>query len=309
MIAVKFPLAWIDGFDWFFSRAESYLQVALLHNFAPVALVLAVTVLLEIAGRKNWHFRYGSRNFRIDVIYFVFYYSGVYHFLVLAWLYKGFAHLVAGYTPWLQLNLLADAAPVVQILVLYIVGDFIHYWNHRWRHAHRYLWAFHSIHHAQTVMTPMTNYRFHIFDETFVRLCLFVPLVILGANVTMWLWLDFVLAWILLAQHSEWNWSYGGLGRVFVSPYFHRIHHSTDERLQNCNFGGTFSFWDDLFGTAERKAPCPPAHGIAGDPVRESLLAQFVYPFAVIARDLRENRQVVAPVVRTEGGIAGRRNS
>jgi sterol desaturase/sphingolipid hydroxylase (fatty acid hydroxylase superfamily) len=65
------------------------------------------------------------------------------------------------------------------------------------------------------------------------------------------------------------------------------MHHSMDERLQNANFAMLFSFWDDLFGTAERKAPPPSQHGLAGHPVPETWLGQLVYPFVAIARDLR----------------------
>ena len=47
-----------------------------------------VTILLEIAARKNWRVRYGSRNFRVDMLYFVFYYGGFYHLLLWTWMYK-----------------------------------------------------------------------------------------------------------------------------------------------------------------------------------------------------------------------------
>jgi hypothetical protein len=59
----------------------------------------------------------------------------------------------------------------------------------------------------------------------------------------------------------------------FISPRFHRMHHSTDERMQNRNFGGVFSFWDDVFGTAERRAPPPAQHGLSGIRSRKLSLA------------------------------------
>jgi hypothetical protein len=49
-----------------------------------------------------------------------------------------------------------------------------------------------------------------------------------------------------------------------------------------------FSFWDDLFGTAERKVPPPAEHGLAGDPVPETIVGQFAYPFVAIWRDIRK---------------------
>jgi sterol desaturase/sphingolipid hydroxylase (fatty acid hydroxylase superfamily) len=209
--------------------------------------------------------------------------------------------LTSRYAPWLQLNLTADMAPWLQMVLLICAADFFGYWSHRLRHSNRFLWAFHSIHHSQTTMTVMTNYRFHFVDETVLRLCLFIPFQILGTTLTVWLWVDFIMGWVLLLQHSEWNWSYGSLGRIFVSPLFHRQHHSPDERMQNRNFAMLFSFWDDLFGTAERKAPPPAEHGLAGNPVPETLFGQLAFPFVEIAREIRTRPPAAAPALPNSG--------
>ena len=296
MIADLLPSAFPNWLVWFASRAEVYLSLTL-RDYAKLGLVLAVTVVLEIAARKNWRVRYGSRNFRIDLLYFVFYYGGFYHLFLFVWIYKALHALVTAYAPWLQLNLMASMPPVLQMITIIMVSDFVGYWNHRWKHSNRYLWAFHSIHHSQTKLTIVSNHRFHVVDETLLRLWLFIPFQILGTGVAMWLWLDFLMAWVLYLQHSEWNWTYGRLGRVLVSPVFHRKHHAKDERLYNSNYSMLFSFWDDLFGTAERIAPPPAQHGIAGDPVPESWLGQLAYPFIEIARDLRRNKRASQAVV------------
>ncbi len=296
MIADLLPSGFPEGLYWFASRAEAYL-VPTLRDYAKLGLVLAVTVVLEIAARKNWRVRYGSRNFRIDLLYFVFYYGGFYHLFLFVWIYKALHGLVVAYAPWLQLNLMASMPPVLQMITIILVSDFVGYWNHRWKHSNRYLWAFHSIHHSQTKLTIVSNHRFHVVDETLLRLWLFIPFQILGTGVAMWLWLDFLMAWVLYLQHSEWNWTYGRLGRVLVSPVFHRKHHAKDERLYNSNYSMLFSFWDDWFGTAERAAPPPAEHGIAGDPVPESWLGQLAYPFIEIARDLRRNKPASQAVV------------
>ena len=149
-------------------------------------------------------------------------------------------------------------------------------------------------------LTPMANYRFHFIDETLPRLWLFILFQILDSGIAIWFTVDLVMAWVLQMQHSEWNWTCGPLGRIFVSPVFHRVHHPPDERLHNSNCAMLFSFWDDLFGTGERKAPPPPRHGLAGNPIPESWLGQFVYPFVEIAHDLsRPARSGGSPVPPT----------
>jgi sterol desaturase/sphingolipid hydroxylase (fatty acid hydroxylase superfamily) len=291
------PSAWLEWLSWFIARADVHLlSAAALRNYGLLTMVLAATIALEIAGRKNWRVRYRSINFRIDLLYYILYYGGIYHALFFTWIYKALSGLVTAHAPWLQMNLMASMSPAMQMLTLILVSDFIGYWSHRLRHSNRYLWAFHSIHHSQTTLTAVTNYRFHIVDETVLRLCLFIPFQMLGTSIAVWLWVDFIMAWILLLQHSEWDWTYGPFGRIFVSPAFHRIHHAKDERLHNSNYAMLFSFWDDLFRTAERRVPPPAEHGLSGNPVPETVLGQIVYPFVAIARDLRRPTQDVAPV-------------
>ena len=99
-----------EWFSWFVSRVD--VQSIECPCAAQLRIgsdvVLAVTVVLEIAARKNWRVRYGSLNFRIDVLYYVFYYGGIYHLIVFAWMYKLLAGFVVAYAPWLQMNLMAE---------------------------------------------------------------------------------------------------------------------------------------------------------------------------------------------------------
>ena len=98
MISDLLPSAALNGLTWFASRAEAYLALTL-RDYAKLGLVLAVTIILEIAARKNWRVRYGSRNFRVDLLYFVFYYGGFYHLFLFTWMYKALHGLVVDNAP------------------------------------------------------------------------------------------------------------------------------------------------------------------------------------------------------------------
>ncbi|CAM3109991.1 hypothetical protein SPAN111604_04195 [Sphingomonas antarctica] len=273
----------MERLHWLLSRAEVHLlSASALRDYAKLGLVLAVTILLEVARRRNWRVRYGGKSFRLDLLYFVFYYGGFYHILFFTWIYVALTGLVARYTPGLQLNLLYAMPGWLQMVAMIATSDFVGYWSHRWRHSHWMLWEFHSIHHSQQSLTAVTNYRFHMVDETLLRLWLFIPFQILGTTVTTWITLDFIMAWLLLIQHSEWDWHYGRLGRVFVSPVFHRKHHARAAELHDTNYGMLFSFWDDLFGTAERKLPAPTVYGVDGPEIPESFIGQLLHPFRSI---------------------------
>jgi sterol desaturase/sphingolipid hydroxylase (fatty acid hydroxylase superfamily) len=54
--------------------------------------------------------------------------------------------------------------------------------------------------------------------------------------------------------HANVRWTYGKLGRVFISPAYHRIHHSATGRL-DINLGTVFAIWDVLSRRAMFPAP------------------------------------------------------
>src|ERR1700735_2913239 len=69
-------------------------------------------------------------------------------------------------------------------------------------------------------------------------------------------------------QHANLRWTFGPLGRVIVSPAYHRLHHAPD--IQRANLGVVLTIWDVLAGfarfPARRAGPGPP--GLERRPVR-----------------------------------------
>src|SRR5581483_747419 len=101
-------------------------------------------------------------------------------------------------------------------------------------------------------------------------------------------------------EHSDLDWTYGPLGKLIVSPHYHRIHHSIAESDFNKNFGSFLSFWDPLFGTASSRATRPEAYGAPQMNVPESFVRQFFYPFFWLsARLKRASVPGTEPVVIT----------
>jgi sterol desaturase/sphingolipid hydroxylase (fatty acid hydroxylase superfamily) len=49
--------------------------------------------------------------------------------------------------------------------------------------------------------------------------------------------------------HADAAATFGFIGKIFVSPHYHRVHHSLDDRHMHQNFAGVFPFFDWLFGT------------------------------------------------------------
>ena len=77
--------------------------------------------------------------------------------------------------------------------------------------------------------------------------------------------------------HANLNWTFGPLGKLFVSPVFHRWHHCAD--VHDVNFASTFSLWDRMFGTCYMpQGEVPKAYGIDDAAMPEGLMPQLVYP-------------------------------
>ena len=50
-------------------------------------------------------------------------------------------------------------------------------------------------------------------------------------------------------QHANLRWTFGPVGRVLVSPGYHRLHHAPD--IQDANLGVVLTIWDVLAGIAQ----------------------------------------------------------
>ena len=225
--------------------------------------------------------RYKSKSFVNDVVYSAFYRGGFYAVFVWALV----VNLLGNKLAFLQLHVL-DSLPLYAAVPIYwIVGDLLLYWLHRAQHHFPWLWAFHSVHHAEQQLSTLSQSRRHPAEQVLNGLAVHLPLVfVLGLPTRAWLpW--YALAQMLQsAQHAELDWRFGPLYRVVVSPVFHSIHHGTHERFFNRNFGQMFSCWDYLFGTASSATTRPAEYGVRGLVMRESLVAQLVAPFRMFRR-------------------------
>jgi sterol desaturase/sphingolipid hydroxylase (fatty acid hydroxylase superfamily) len=121
---------------------------------------------------------------------------------------------------------------------------FVHLANHRLR----VLWRFHELHHSQEDMSVLTVFRTHPLIHVSYLVAL-VPGIVLLANGALSTTLLVVYAAIVAFAHSNTNLGFGPLGRIFVSPNFHRIHHQLDGP-QDVNLGFALTVWDQLFHRA-----------------------------------------------------------
>ena len=137
-------------------------------------------------------------------------------------------------------------APVLAALVM----DGYFYFHHRVQHAVPLFWRFHAAHHSIRELNAINSYH-HPFDDFIKGFISMIPLAFISVhpmNAVPALALIFALHPAYL--HSPIKADLGPLRAVFGDNRFHRIHHSTDPRHFDKNFGGLSTIWDRLFGTA-----------------------------------------------------------
>ncbi len=128
--------------------------------------------------------------------------------------------------------------------------DFIYYWNHRFMHTSRYMWAIHVVHHSSERYNLSTALRQPVADAfgTFVPYSL---LTLLGIRPRL---LETARGINLIYQfwfHTDTIRTLGRFEQVLNTPSHHRVHHGRNPQYLDRNHGSILITWDRLFGTFE----------------------------------------------------------
>ncbi len=163
----------------------------------------------------------------------------------------GFSQVVARIAPWLTVPTLTFlprlAVLAVAVLLMDGVNWLAHWANHRWTP----LWRFHAVHHSQEELSILTSFRAHpLVHASFVISV--IPVVVLSSNAALPATVITVYICLSSLPHANLRWTFGPLGRLFVSPAYHRLHHTTEGRL-DVNLGTVLTIWD----MATRRAVFP----------------------------------------------------
>jgi sterol desaturase/sphingolipid hydroxylase (fatty acid hydroxylase superfamily) len=139
--------------------------------------------------------------------------------------------------------------PVV-LLAAIAAWDFLYYWDHRFMHTSRYMWAVHVVHHSSEHYNLSTALRQPVAEAfgTFVpfgSLCLFgirpgLVETARGVNLLYQYWI-----------HTETVGALGSAETVLNTPTHHRVHHGSNRQYLDRNHGSILIVWDRLFGTFE----------------------------------------------------------
>jgi len=194
--------------------------------------------------------------------------------------------LVQHAAPWMVLPHTNAVPRWLVIAAIVVAMDACNWFVHLANHRVRMLWRFHELHHSQEDMSVLTVFRTHPLIHVSYLVAL-LPVIVLLANGFMSTTILVLYgAWVALA-HSNTRLGFGPLGRVFVSPNFHRIHHRLDGR-QDVNLGFVLSIWDQLAGRAVFPSPATirADTGLPGRPLVVEQEGERPRHLAVLGRQL-----------------------
>ena len=139
-----------------------------------------------------------------------------------------------------------------------------------------------------------TSFRAHPLMHTTGFLLATVPVVALMPTRPIAPVLITIYVCIGTLQHANLRWTFGPVGRLIVSPAYHRLHHAPD--TQHVNLGVVLTIWDVLAGRARFPSlsesagrtgldgrPIPVEQDDSAGPVLLLLAEQLIEPFQ--ARD------------------------
>ena len=205
-------------------------------------------------------------------------------------------------------------------VMLFLAYELGYWFNHWLSHKVPLLWEFHKVHHSAEVLTPLTNFRVHpIYGWIFANVLAFSTAVANGFGNYMFgdtayqyalsdtniILVLFIHAYVHLQHTHMWISFRGALGRLFVSPAHHQVHHSADPKHFNKNFGSCLALWDWMFGTLyiPAKEREPLVFGVTDHQNAHTVKGELVAPFVKAAGHLKPALPKPMPGRRTQASL------
>ncbi len=142
----------------------------------------------------------------------------------------------------------------------YVIFDLCSYWAHRISHEQRFWWATHVVHHSGERYNLSVSFRLSWIQN--LKTIFFLPVALIGFHPIIFFTTNQVAVLFQFWVHTEYirrmpRW----VEYIFATPSNHRVHHGSQPKYIDKNYGATFIFWDRIFGTYQLEEE-PPIYGI-----------------------------------------------
>ena len=203
----------------------------------------------------------------------------------------GAATLIGNHAPWIELRSTATWPGWLLVPLTVVAMDAANWLAHYADHRLDALWRFHALHHSQEELSVLTSFRAHPLMHTTGFILATIPVMVLMPTRPITPVLITIYVCVGTLQHANLRWTFGPLGRLIVSPAYHRLHHARED--QAVNLGVVLTIWDVLARRARFPArgdavgrtgldgrPVPVEQDNSAGPALVLLAGQLIEPFA-----------------------------
>ena len=160
-------------------------------------------------------------------------------------------------------------------VLLILATDFVWYWYHRLGHEVNFLWAAHIVHHQSEEFNLTVSARITTL-QALIRGVFWCALPLLGFHPLMVVVILTIHGAYSFFTHTQLIGKLGWLENVLVTPSLHGVHHASDDKYLDKNYGDVFVFWDKMFGTFQKEEE-PPTYGLTHPIKSNSFLWQHFH--------------------------------
>lgn len=149
------------------------------------------------------------------------------------------------------LNMIAVPSGLAIIMTI-IIMDFAIWAQHVAMHYVPVLWRMHRVHHTDVDLDATSGVRFHPLEISVSLLYKSAVVIALGAPVFAVMLYMAILSAMSVFTHANVKIAEPVdriLRLIFITPDFHRVHHSVHMDETNSNYGNFLSIWDRIFKT------------------------------------------------------------
>ena len=141
----------------------------------------------------------------------------------------------------------------IQLIVFFIILDFVQWLTHLLLHKYEVLWRFHKVHHSVKEMGFSAHLRYHWMENILYKPLKTLGVMLLGGFEPEQAYIvHFIAITIGHLNHANIRITWGPLKYVLNNSVMHLYHHMKalpEDKSMGINFGISLSIWDFLFKT------------------------------------------------------------
>ena len=140
----------------------------------------------------------------------------------------------------------------IQLLVFFVLSDFVQWFTHVLLHRYEFFWRFHKVHHSVKEMGFAAHLRYHWMENVFYKpLKILIVMILGGFEPEQAYMVHFMAITIGHLNHSNIKITWGPFKYLINNPVMHLYHHAytLPHGRNGVNYGISLSIWDYIFKT------------------------------------------------------------